>query len=294
MGLNCGAKFAKIVLFIFNIIFFLGGAAILGVGIWIVVDTGSYMDFLNKVDTSGTAADTAGNILTNNLDYVKAVGYVLIGVGSFIFLVGFLGCCGAIKQWRPLLVAYAILLMILMAIQIGVAIYVGAYRGEAVEAVKKDLLEWIKNYGYIQASLTTTGNLKPEQTKGFMTNLTATTNGWNAMQVYLQCCGVTNYRDFQNAPFYRDHAIDKFRDVPSFCCKMDEPVELHLADPKCFDKPTPANSNMDTGCVAKVEAYLASPAVIGVAVGIGLIELVGIIFSFCLCCAIGDKGRRYN
>jgi hypothetical protein len=72
------------------------------------VDTGSYMDFLTRVDPTGSTADVTGNILSDNISYIHTMAYILIGVGAFVFVVGFMGCCGAIKQWRPLLVGVSV------------------------------------------------------------------------------------------------------------------------------------------------------------------------------------------
>lgn len=68
----------------------LSGAALLGVGIWFKVDKNinSYFDVVD-VDTQDPYFDYAV--------------YVLIGFGAFVFLVGFCGCCGAIRESKCLL-----------------------------------------------------------------------------------------------------------------------------------------------------------------------------------------------
>ena len=68
----------------------LSGAALLGLGIWLMVDKNvlSYIDIVTW-DSSDP--------------YLDVVAYVLIGTGSFIFLVGFCGCCGALRESRGLI-----------------------------------------------------------------------------------------------------------------------------------------------------------------------------------------------
>ncbi len=58
------------------------GAAILGVGIWAKVDgdIGEYITIVNFDDSN---------------PYFSQAVWILIAIGAFIFLVGFLGCCGA-------------------------------------------------------------------------------------------------------------------------------------------------------------------------------------------------------
>lgn len=40
---------------------------------------------------------------------VRQIGYALLGVGCVVLVVAFLGCCGAAKEWRPLLCCVSIL-----------------------------------------------------------------------------------------------------------------------------------------------------------------------------------------
>lgn len=312
MGLNCGAKFAKYVLFLFNFIFFLGGAAVLGVGIWVVVDTGSYTQFLQTVDPTGQAASASTNILTENVTYVRTLGFLAIGIGAFVFLVGFLGCCGACKEWRPLLISYAICLMIIMCAQIGLGIAFGVYKQPVQDAIIKELDGWSKDYSGLDTTLdVTTGKLRigwPTRLRvplGGGSNWTneeiVATNGLNSLQMWLGCCGIEE--GIAGVPNFAKTQFDN-RDrlfvqpqlrphMPVFCCKMEDPLVLKLGKySDCITRgPNDANSNKNIGCVKRVENFVNAnvPIVIGVMVGIGLIELVGVIMAFCLCGAIADK-----
>jgi len=49
--------------------------------------------------------------------------FLLLGCGLAVILVSFLGCCGAAKEWRPLLCCYATCLMFILALEITAAIY---------------------------------------------------------------------------------------------------------------------------------------------------------------------------
>jgi hypothetical protein len=296
MGLNCGASCAKYVLFVFNIVFFLGGAAVLGVGIWLRVDAQSFTSFLVTVDPKGDAASVTNNIIGDNVSYIHTVAWVLIGIGSFVFLVGFMGCCGACKEWRPLLIGYAICLIIIMCAEIGVGIAVGVYKDQAVGELKKEMTNSIiSKYSYV--GTTSTGRqLKVDPYTSFIDDtFRAATNGMNTLHILFGCCGLDNFTDLITSNPSNPYSGGGHRDAPAFCCKFDKPERLELTDPDCANTRTSLNSYKDTGCIKKVEDFvqLYAPAVIGVAVGIGLIELVGIFFAFCLCCAIGDK-RKYR
>lgn len=70
----------------------LAGAAILGVGVWVEVDSSSLLGFLDGVEGA-----------PEELSHLAHVGYLLIGVGAVLLVIGFLGCCGAIRESKCML-----------------------------------------------------------------------------------------------------------------------------------------------------------------------------------------------
>ena len=44
--------------------------------------------------------------------------YILIAIGSFIFIISFIGYCGALQENRVLLTAYGLFLIIIFALQV--------------------------------------------------------------------------------------------------------------------------------------------------------------------------------
>lgn len=303
MGVNCGASCAKWILFAFNIIFFLGGAAVLGVGIWLRVDSSSFMKFLTTVDPSGQTSDTANLFLGDNLYYIHVVAYILIGIGSFVFLVGFLGCCGACKEWRPLLVAYAVCLILVMCAEVGVGIAVGVNKEKFIGEIEKQLnKEIIANYSFVNSRRNPTEQNQIELIRTPMSDeRLLATNVMNTLQLSIGCCGLRNgYEDLIKLPNGEKTPYGKTvsNQAPVFCCKFTVKDKLIVEDTNCIETRTARNSWQDKGCITAVEEFVQTyaPAVIGVAVGIGLLELVGVFFAFCLCCAIGDdrKYRHYH
>ncbi|TNN40728.1 Tetraspanin-1 [Liparis tanakae] len=65
--------FLKVMMCVFNGVIFLAGAAILGVGIWVKVDSGSILSFLGKIE--GAPAE---------LSQLLNVGYLLIAIGALL------------------------------------------------------------------------------------------------------------------------------------------------------------------------------------------------------------------
>lgn len=72
--------------------FQLAGAGILGVGIWVKVDSGSVLSFLGKIEG-----------VPSEISQVLNVGYLLIALGGLLVIIGFLGCCGAIRESKCML-----------------------------------------------------------------------------------------------------------------------------------------------------------------------------------------------
>uniref|UniRef100_A0A8C7IGZ3 Tetraspanin n=1 Tax=Oncorhynchus kisutch TaxID=8019 RepID=A0A8C7IGZ3_ONCKI len=74
----------KYLLFVFNVLFWVGGAAVMGVGIWTLIDKSDYLSLL----ASSTFAVSA---------------YILILAGALVMVTGFLGCCAVIREQRSCL-----------------------------------------------------------------------------------------------------------------------------------------------------------------------------------------------
>lgn len=63
----------------------LGGSFLLGVGVWVLVDPTGFREI----------------VATNPLLFTGV--YIILGMGGMLFLLGFLGCCGAIRENKCLL-----------------------------------------------------------------------------------------------------------------------------------------------------------------------------------------------
>uniref|UniRef100_A0AAX7V1X5 Tetraspanin n=1 Tax=Astatotilapia calliptera TaxID=8154 RepID=A0AAX7V1X5_ASTCA len=75
----------KYLMFVFNFLIFLGGSFLLGVGVWVLVDPTGFREI----------------VATNPLLFTGV--YIILGMGGMLFLLGFLGCCGAIRENKCLL-----------------------------------------------------------------------------------------------------------------------------------------------------------------------------------------------
>nr|XP_026692373.1 tetraspanin-18-like isoform X2 [Ciona intestinalis] len=79
----------KYIMFLFNLLFSIGGGALLSVGVWIVVDGVSFRQILSVSNSA-----------------IFSGVWLLLFVGGLIFLLGVLGCCGALTESKCLLLMF--------------------------------------------------------------------------------------------------------------------------------------------------------------------------------------------
>ncbi|KAL8623160.1 hypothetical protein ACOMHN_063262 [Nucella lapillus] len=120
----------KYLMFAFNFIFWLLGCAILGVGIWLRVDpvVEKYVNQAEEINSLHIAA------------------YVFMFIGVIIMLIGFLGCCGAVRESPWMLGVFFFLLFIIFAILLGMGIWSVVQKDVLREEVGNMLERGVKNY----------------------------------------------------------------------------------------------------------------------------------------------------
>ncbi|KAM9346574.1 tetraspanin 35 [Symphorus nematophorus] len=236
--------FLKATMFVFNGIIFLAGAAILAVGIWVKVDSGSILSFLGKIEDA-----------PSELSQVLNVGYLLIALGGLLLIIGFLGCCGAVKESKCMLLLFFIIVLLVFIAEVAGAVVILVFRPladklftkfgtAAVKSIKKD-------YGQ-----------NPD-----ITGL------WNTTMSTLKCCGFYNSSDFENSPYYEEHN----KHYPPQCCPgFNNPCNQTVIDMTV------------TGCFPKIKQLIDDNTVVivGVALGIAALEICAMVVSMILFCRI--------
>ncbi|XP_030634487.1 tetraspanin-2a [Chanos chanos] len=115
-----GMKCVKYLLFIFNFIFWLLGLAVLAIGLWLRFDPDT-----TKLLTEEGAPET----------FFIAV-YVLTGVGGIMMLVGFFGCCGAVRESQCLLGSFFACLLIIFGAEVAAGVFGFLYKDKVIEEVQ--------------------------------------------------------------------------------------------------------------------------------------------------------------
>jgi len=116
----------KYLMFFFNFIFWLSGLALIVIG---AVIRDKYGDYFSYADSR----------FTN-------VAVFLIVVGVIVFIIGFLGCCGAIKENYCMVTTFAVILGIIFILEIVAGAIGFAYKGQVEEKADKALVRASKNY----------------------------------------------------------------------------------------------------------------------------------------------------
>ncbi|CAG0883989.1 unnamed protein product [Cyprideis torosa] len=139
--LHCGA-FSKYILFAINFIVFLIGVIILITGIvgQVKKQEGIFQDF-NEEGAS---------------NWFKHASVLILVTGLVIMLISALGCCGAIKESKCLLLTYSTIMLIFFIIVLVGSIMALVFKDKAVETLQKTAERTLKEYDPAKADLPST------------------------------------------------------------------------------------------------------------------------------------------
>ncbi|XP_035497176.2 CD151 antigen isoform X2 [Scophthalmus maximus] len=201
---TCGTICLKYLLFLFNILFWVAGGAVLTVGVWTLVEKSDYISLLNS-------------------SFYSASAYILIAAGVIVIVTGIIGCCATLKEMKSLLVVYLILLLFIFLLEIiaGVLAYI--------------------NYQELDEELRQ--NLKVTmQQKYQQPGEESVTQAVDKLQQEFKCCGSNNFSDWTESVWIQ--AADNKRLVPDSCCKTpsdlcghrDHPSNIYKVEGGCIMK----------------------------------------------------------
>lgn len=247
---GCGASCARILLIAFNFIFWLSGVAILGVGIWILADPNlqDYIEVIHSKDEQ----------------YFRNAAYILIAFGAFIFLVGFCGCCGAIRNSKCLLGFYIFFLVLVFAGELAAGILAAVYKDEIINKFDDEL------------------------TKSIREDYKNNPSSWDAVQTELKCCGGISPNDYDNSTWQNTQTDSKIK-VPTSCCTLADNGDP-LDKVSCQERLSTTNYHSE-GCKEKLKSWVEDHSVIliGVGCGIAALQIFGLVFAICLCRSIDQE-----
>ncbi|XP_064168243.1 CD82 antigen-like [Anguilla rostrata] len=247
MGKGCITA-TKYFLFLFNLLFFIFGALILGFGLWVLLDNQSFIAVLQESSYT-----------------LKVGSYILIAVGSMTMLMGFLGCVGAVYEIRCLLGLYFICLLLILVSQVTAA---------ALIYFQKDLLK-NEMAGIVNKIIV-------EYSGGNTTRELA----WDYIQRTVNCCGWIDSGNWtENTRINSSMTL-----YPCSCRNASLAANTSQESGFCtaLSLPWPVYAS---GCMVKVENWILSNSgvILGISIGVAVIELLGIILAVCLCKSIHQE-----
>jgi len=167
--LSGGVDCMRGLLLVLNILFVLLGLALIGIGIYIKVDS-NFASILDKLeDLKGISAQALGFL-----------AFAMIGGGVFTLLVALLGCMGALWRNRCFLYMYAVILVILMIIELVGFIMALVYKGKLQDLYEKPFYDLL--HTALEANDTNTLLIIQD------------------LENKLKCCGIHNISDYQPYP----------------------------------------------------------------------------------------------
>jgi len=252
--MDFGTCLVKYCLCLFNFVFVVFGIALLGLGICLAVVQSSIFSLLKFSDEQAIREFGSTTV-------IEQLGYVLIGLGAFIFIISFLGYCGTIKESRFLLGAYAFFLTVIFILEIVVVILYIFFRKDTETTMNKILTDSVHRF---------------YQTEEKANPFTVT---FDAIMKNGQCCGISNGTDFLQAEHFKGPEGNL---VPKACCKRQD-------DRSCPRSPNADNSYFYNGCFSSFIQTISDKMnmAIIVAVILGLLQIIGIVFACCVYKASG-------
>ncbi|XP_031848238.1 CD63 antigen-like [Nomia melanderi] len=235
--LDVGLRCIKYLLCAVNSLFVLTGMMIISVGTTIYA---VYEDFSHFLDPRYFSPAT-----------------LLIVVGILIFVIAFLGCCGALRESTCMVLVFAVSLSVVLIMELAAAIAAYALQDDIKDLLADNINATMHQYGK---------NKEAEDAIDFL-------------QSKLYCCGYNGYHDWEE--IMKENQIS----LPKSC----RPWSIS-DDIECGPDSGIACNVYSSGCVKHLSSLInKSVLYIGTgAVAIALIQFTGIMFA----CMLGKAIRR--
>jgi len=238
----------KYLVFGFNVVFWLLGGLLAAAGLW-----------------AWSEKDMFANISRLTKISVDPALICMI-VGGVIFIIGFTGCVGALRENTCLLLFYSASIGVIFCAQLVVGILAFVYKDWMKDQIEQELKTIIQDY-----------REDPD-----LQNLIDWVQG-----NWLKCCGISDYTDWDlNIYFNCTSPSREACGVPFSCCRHqnDQLIENTQCGYDTRDKSKTANPDQKIyteGCLKAFIQWLNGNLipVAGVAVAVALIQILGICFA---------------
>ncbi|GLD55710.1 CD82 antigen-like protein, partial [Lates japonicus] len=192
--------------------------------------------------------------LLYNSTAVKVACYILIGVGAFSMLMGFLGCLGAIYEIRCLLGLYFTCLLLILIAQIAAGALIYFQKNVLNDEMSKIVTKVLDNYPG---------------------NNSTTEQAWDFIQRNMGCCGWNGRMDWNGNMVI----VNSSQLLFPCSCQNISLATGNFSESGFCEAQTPDWPVYDVGCADSVESWLLTNigVVLGICLGVAFIELLGMI-----------------
>jgi len=230
---SCGGSLIKYILFAFNLLWLILGGVILWLGFTITTFSGDVKGIVDETFRSGAI--------------------VLLVTGFVIFLIAFLGCCGAIKESQCMLWTYGAIILLLVIVQCVGAYLAFHYQKDIEGTIRDGITKNFENYSKTNSS----------ELNGVI----------NKFQKTFHCCGAYNYTDW-------DGWLHTQGQYPPSCCDRSN-------DEGWCTKDAVINKGYEKGCIDKAmdKIHTVLGGLGGVAIALILVQF---LIVFAACCLVRD------
>jgi len=250
-----GMSLVKYLLFLFNFIFWLSGIALLIVGTVLQVKFRQYVNVLG--------------------DDFLATPIIFIAAGCVIGVLGFFGCCGAIRENYCMTMTFAVLLGVIFIVECAVGIAGYVLHNDLETIVSEQMQSGMRNYN--------------------QTSYEGLSIAWDEIQIRFHCCGVANYTDWSRADKYMAN-----NDLPDSCCRrVTRSCGEHQRDGQsvrvAFADDADTSSVFTQGCVGQMQAWVKDNVTLVGCFGAGIcaVQLMVMLVSCCFSKQLSDTYAPY-
>ncbi|TRY64315.1 hypothetical protein TCAL_04622 [Tigriopus californicus] len=217
----------RLLLFLFNVLFWATGLVLLLIGLWISVKLHKYLELDREISS--------------------AIPILISGLGLFILLLSTVACQCSVKGNAPKLYIYSTLLFVIFLTELCLLLFGYYFRYNVDSAFHEGLATGLELYGKDGERTAAMDDIQSTVSTFFLTSVLADEAKpmWLMMVflvlfvwIQLRCCGVNNYTDWQVTPWGVGHGENK---LPHSCCQWTvqgvcstNQAEAHLFKVGCY------------------------------------------------------------
>jgi hypothetical protein len=230
---------AKILIFIINLVLWASGIILIVFGSLALASPTTIVNLLDMI--SGVSN------VTNLIDVtwlLEGMAIFMIVLGSLLFLFGGVGCGGAFRMHKRMIMNYWLMLILGVLTEIGAIVYGAVYPPTMNTWVQQQLNSSLRSE-FVPVTISGTKII-------YSNNISA--SSWEMLQVQTQCCGASGISDYAAFTWAKPSAYPNATIPPSCCVSNQTAGTLFYSTSdfvdlsSCLSAPPASGSYYKPGC----------------------------------------------